>query len=195
MLIRMAALVDLEPCLALDADSQTDHVWQMDQRAEKHGGMFIRFQPVRLPRVMYVTYPRRRDDLLSCWENDSIILVAADKPIRESVDDGGIEGASEQDRSQVFGYCQLDAQAWQQTGWISHLVIDRASRRRGVGTALLKASIAWGRSQKLKRLMLAVQTKNHPAISFCEKHKFTFCGFNDHYFVNRDIALFFTLRL
>ncbi|MBN1583327.1 MAG: GNAT family N-acetyltransferase [Anaerolineae bacterium] len=195
MLIRPATLIDLNACLALNADSQTDHVWQMEQRSETHGGIFIRFQPVRLPRVMYVTYPRQRDDLVSCWKDDSMVLVASDKQVSEQADALEVNGIDEHDLAKVFGYCQLDAQLWQRTGWISHLVVDRPFRRQGIGTALLKASIAWGRDLKLKKLMIAVQTKNHPAISFCEKFNFTFCGFNDHYFVNRDIALFFTLRL
>ena len=60
---------------------------------------------------------------------------------------------------------------------------------------MLKAAQAWGQQEGLKRLMVAVQTKNYPGISFCEKHGFVFCGFNDHYFVNRDIALFFSLKI
>jgi ribosomal protein S18 acetylase RimI-like enzyme len=195
MLIRQATLIDLNACLALNADSQTDHVWQMEQRSESHGGMFIRFQSVRLPRVMYVTYPRLRDDLAACWKDDSMVLVASDKQASEQTDELELEDVDERDLPKLFGYCQLDAQQWQRTGWLTHLIVDRPFRRQEIGTALLKASIAWGRSQKLEKLMVAVQTKNHPAISFCEKHKFTFCGFNDHYFVNRDIALFFTLRL
>jgi ribosomal protein S18 acetylase RimI-like enzyme len=193
MLIRSAALTDLNACLRLNADSQTDHVWQMDQRAEKHGGVFVRFQSVRLPRVMYVVYPRQRDDVVACWEDDSLVLVASDKRASEPIEGNG--EVQESDQPRVFGYCQLDAQPWQRAGWMTHLIVDRPFRRRGIGSALLKASIAWGRSRKLEKLMIAVQTKNHPAISFCEKHNFSFCGFNDHYFVNRDIALFFTLRL
>ena len=34
MLLRAADLIDLGACLALDADLQTDHVWQMDEREE-----------------------------------------------------------------------------------------------------------------------------------------------------------------
>jgi ribosomal protein S18 acetylase RimI-like enzyme len=142
---------------------------------------------------MYVTYPRQRDDLVACWKNESMVLVASDKQASEEADE--LEEVDERDPPKVFGYCQLDAQRWQRTGWIAHMIVDRPFRRQEIGTALLKACIAWGRSCELDKLMVAVQTKNYPAISFCEKHKFTFCGFNDHYFVNRDIALFFTLRL
>jgi GNAT superfamily N-acetyltransferase len=95
----------------------------------------------------------------------------------------------------VFGYCQLDAAPWQQSGWISHLVVGRPFRRRGIGSAMITAAKTWGKQQGLRRLMIAVQTKNYPGISFCEKQGFIFCGFNDHYFVNRDIALFFSLTI
>jgi len=193
MLIRSATLVDLNACLALDADSQTDHVWQMDQRRET-GRIAVRFQIVRLPRVMRMAYPRPRDDLLSCWEKESLILVATEKPAVE-YDKEWADTVEDQEPAPIFGYCQLDACAWQDSGWINHLIVDRRLRRRNVGTALLTASVAWGRHKKLGQLMIAVQTKNYPAISFCEKHGFAFCGFHDQYFPNRDIALFFALRI
>ena len=193
MLLRAATLEDLEACIALDADSQTDHVWQMDERRE-NGGIAIRFQTVRLPRVMRVAYPRRRDDLVSCWENGSLVLVASDNL---AGDEGGELAVNVQDDEppRVYAYCQLDTSAWQKTGWISHLIVDRDQRRHGIGTAMLKASVLWGRKNRLQRLMIALQTKNYPGICFCEKHGFVFSGFNDHYFPNRDIALFFSLRI
>jgi GNAT superfamily N-acetyltransferase len=192
MLLRAATLEDLDACIALDADSQTDHVWQMDERRE-NGGIAIRFQTVRLPRVMRVAYPRRRDDLVSCWENGSLVLVTTDNLGEE----GGDLAVDTQDGEPppVYAYCQFDASAWQKTGWISHLIVDRHHRRQGIGAAMLKAGILWGRKNRLQRLMIALQTKNYPGICFCEKHGFVFSGFNDHYFPNRDIALFFSLRI
>ena len=95
----------------------------------------------------------------------------------------------------VFAYCQLDAAAWQKTGWIGHLIVDRPARRCGIGSAMITAAKTWAKQLELKRLMIAVQTKNYPGISFCEKQGFVFCGFNDHYFLNRDIALFFSLKI
>jgi len=191
MLIRSALLSDLNACLTLDANSQTDHVWQMDAR-EEGDGMTIRFHTVRLPRVMRVAYPRQRDDLLTCWQNGSTVLVASDRRAPEPVPEDETEKV---EMPRVFGYCQLDPAPWQQAGWISHLIVDRRYRRRGIGVAMLKAAQTWGHQQGLRRLMIAVQTKNYPGISFCERQGFVFCGFNDHYFVNRDIALFFSLKI
>jgi GNAT superfamily N-acetyltransferase len=192
MLIRAATLVDLNGCLELDADSQTDHVWQMEERQDQ--GLVVRFQVVRLPRVMRVVYPRLRDDLIDRWEGGSLVLVASDqRPAELEVDQ--VELGEPHVLPRVFAYCQLDDWPWQRTGWIEHLIVDRRLRRKGIGRAMIRACVAWARQKKLERLMIAVQTKNYPAISFCEKNGFVFCGFNDCYFPNRDIALFFALRV
>ena len=192
MLIRSALLSDLNACLALDANSQTDHVWQMDARQEGDGRS-IRFHPVRLPRVMRVAYPRPRDDLLACWEADAMVLVATDRRAEESVPARGVPET--EDVARIFGYCQLDLAPWQGAVWVSHLIVDRPFRRHGIGTAMIAAARQWSARQGLKRLMMAVQTKNYPGIAFCEKQGIAFCGFNDQYFVNRDIAVFFSLKL
>jgi len=194
MLIRPAMLVDLNTCLAMDADSQTQYVWQMEERDES-GSILVRFQTVRLPRVMRVAYPRQRDDLLSCWENGSVILIATERPPAEPDEEEELELTVGEESLPAYGYCQLDPSPWQGLGWINHLIVDRRYRRRSVGAALLTACIAWAKHQGLDRLMGAVQTKNYPGISFCQKHGFGFCGFNEHHFPNRDIALLFTLKI
>jgi GNAT superfamily N-acetyltransferase len=194
MLLRSANLTDIEACLALDADSQTNHVWQMDER-EENGGRVVRFQTIRLPRVMRVSYPRQRDDLLAMWEAGSTVLVT----VNGRADERGAEppGAEspDVDPPRVLAYCQLDSCAWQGAGWVSHMIVDRPYRRRGIATAMLQASVLWARKEGLQRLLVSVQTKNFPAICFCEKNGFAFCGFNDRYYGNRDIALFFTLKI
>lgn len=184
MLLRSADLTDLNACLALDADSQTDHVWQMDER-EENGGRVVRFRTVRLPRVMHLAYPRQRDDLLAAWEGGATVLVTVEG---RQTDDG-------EESARILAYCQLDACAWQEAGWISHLIVDRPHRRRGIATAMLRASVLWGRKERLRRLLVGVQTKNYPAICFYEKNGFAFCGYNDRYYKNRDIALFFTISI
>jgi GNAT superfamily N-acetyltransferase len=156
--------------------------------------MVVRFQTIRLPRVMRVSYPRRRDDLLSCWENGSTVLVTSDKRVVDT-DQEQTTSVSNTRPASIYAYCQLDACTWQQAGWISHLIVDRRYRRMGIGRAMVRASILWGKNLGLRRLMVALQTKNYPGICFCEKHGFVFSGFNDHYYINGDIALFFTLRI
>jgi len=45
---------------------------------------------------------------------------------------------------------------------------------------------------EMQRLLLEVQPKNYPAIQMAKKLGFELCGYNDHYFANHDIALFFS---
>jgi ribosomal protein S18 acetylase RimI-like enzyme len=57
---------------------------------------------------------------------------------------------------------------------------------------LLEAANQWALAHSLARVMLEVQTKNHPAIAFAQKNGFQFCGYNERYYPNGDIALFFS---
>ena len=57
---------------------------------------------------------------------------------------------------------------------------------------LLKAAHRWAMEHNLKQLMLETQTKNYPAISLAQKQGFHFCGYNERYYPNGDIALFFS---
>lgn len=166
---------DLETCGALDHAYVTDRVWQMDTR-EENGTLTVGFRTVRLPRQIHVDYPRQGEDLLAGWWRRDGFLVAEE--------DG-----------QIQGYVALTMQPEHRVAWVGDLVVDRGQRRRGIGTALLKAAAQWGNERQLMRLTLEVQTKNYPAIAFCRSRGLTFSGYNDHYWPSQDVALFFTGRL
>ena len=70
-------------------------------------------------------------------------------------------------------------------------LIDVAHRRSGVAMALLESAQAWAESRAHRRLILEVQSKNVPAIRLAQKSGFEFCGYNDQYYLNKDVALFF----
>ena len=78
------------------------------------------------------------------------------------------------------------------TTWVTDLVVLRRQRRQGIGTALLLASQDWALQKKNRRIILEMQPKNFPAISLAQKLGFDLCGYNDHYYTNQDIALFFS---
>lgn len=174
--VRQADLVDLNSCCLLDPSYVTEYVWQMEKRQEE-GVVAVTFRAVRLPRSMKVEYPRDTSDLLESWQRKNPLFVALDG-----------EGT-------VRGYLSLVVQPWHGLGWIGNLVVDKGWRRCGVGTSLLGAAGEWAGRQKLRGLTLEMQTKNYPAISFARKHNFSLCGYNDHYYDNYDIALFFTRNL
>lgn len=175
MLIRPGEPKDLAPCGALDHSCSTDRVWQMENRMEG-GALTISFRTVRLPREIKVNYPRQGNDLFAGWRRRDGFLV------------------SEMD-GEVCGYVALTAQPEHGLAWVGDLVVEPSRRRRGIGTTLLKAAAHWGRERNLVRLMTEVQTKNYPAIRFCQACGLSFSGYNDHYWPSEDIALFFTGKL
>ncbi|MCP4543258.1 MAG: GNAT family N-acetyltransferase [Chloroflexi bacterium] len=171
MQVRPAEPRDLEACVALNHSYTTDHVWQMDTRGE-NGLLTTTFRLVRLPRETRVNYPLQGDYMLVSWRRRDGFMVAEDG-----------EG--------ICGYVTLTAHVEHGIAWIGDLVVDLPQRRRGIGTLLLQAAVRWGQDQNLVRLVAKVQTKNHPATQFYQSHGLTFCGYNDHYWPNQDIALFF----
>ena len=95
----------------------------------------------------------------------------------------------------VLGFVDMALQEPQRAGWINGFVVDRRYRRRGIGRALLKSARAWAEQRDLRVIMLETQPKNHPAIHFYLQQGFYFCGYNDQYYNDEDIALFFACRL
>ena len=65
-------------------------------------------------------------------------------------------------------------------------------QRKGIGSALVIAGQEWAKHNKSRRLILEIQPKNFPAIQLARKLGFELCGYNDHYFSNHDIAIFFS---
>ena len=77
----------------------------------------------------------------------------------------------------------------------TYMVIAPEHRRKGIATQLFQAGKDWARKTGLRRLTVETQTKNYPALCLLERLDFSFCGYNDQYYANQDIALFFSLDL
>jgi ribosomal-protein-alanine N-acetyltransferase len=78
---------------------------------------------------------------------------------------------------------------------MTDLAVTRRTRRQGIGSALILAGQEWARHKRCHRMVLEMQPKNYPAICLVQKLGYDLCGYNDHYFPNRDIALFFSKAL
>ena len=167
---------DLQACLTLEHDYNTDHVWQMsiEGNGDALGEVDVRFRGVRLPRVVSVSYPRTREALARAWRVRDCFLVAE------------AEGV-------ILGYVNMRVD--EARGWVRDLVVGAPFRRRRIGSALLEQAIRWALLHGLSHVTLEMQTKNYPAIQFAQGHGFTFCGFDDRHYDNGDIALFFDKRL
>jgi GNAT superfamily N-acetyltransferase len=173
--IRPAVSGDIPRVIEIDHGYSTEYVWQMDSRAED-GQMMTTFRQVRLPRSMRVAFARPVTDLADTWTDSEAFLIAED--------DG-----------QVQGYLGLYRAPVSDSGWIADFAVDRRWRRQGVGSALFLKAIALARELRWRRLIVEMQSKNYPAIAFCQKHGLAFTGYNDRYYANQDIALLFGLVL
>ncbi len=169
--IRTGVEADFKRCLTMDAAFETDYVWQMDNRVQNRQ-IDIAFHTVRLPRSMVVPYPRDQQQLTAAWQSCDAMYVAEDAT------------------GNLLGYVVLAKRISPSAAWVSDLVVARQARRQGVGSALLTHAVRWAREEKLIWLLVEVQTKNYPAICFCQKQGLAFCGFQDRYYPNQDIAVF-----
>jgi ribosomal protein S18 acetylase RimI-like enzyme len=165
--------MDVELCCQLNMTYTTEYVWQMQTR-DNGQTINLRFDTIRLPRPMQVEYPRDPAELVEHWQRQGCFLIAYN-----------VNG-------DVVGFVDAQPEAWQNLLHVTNFVIDRSYRGQGVGTSLLKATKQWASRQGLKQIMFEMQTKNHPAISFAQKHSFQFCGYNERYYTNGDITLFFS---
>jgi len=173
--IRPAEPEDITACCQLDGSYQTDYVWQMHFQ-ESEQTVQSSFSRVRLPRTMVVAYPYPGDDLRLILEQAAYLLVATyeDKIV------GCVDGVLEVARRNFT---------------VNNLIVQRQARRQGIGRSLLKAVNSLAIRNDCWHVTMAVQTKNYPAIEFMGKTGFVYCGYNDKYYNNGDIALIFSLKL
>jgi ribosomal protein S18 acetylase RimI-like enzyme len=172
--VRAATSDDLAACLRLDLTYETEYAWQVDLRDEA-GAIAISFRTARLPRQLRATYPRSAallESALTWLPTEGRFWVAE------------VDG-------QVVGYAILRLDPSRAAAHLSDLAIDRPMRRRKFGTALLNTAITAAAEVGAAHFVVEAKTKNYPAICFCQKNGLVFCGFNDMYYANHDIALFF----
>ncbi len=169
--IRPAAATDVPVLISFEHGYKSNYVWQMDLSVEE-GQVSVNFREVRLPRPVSVEYPRSPQALLTDWNRRSALLVAA------------YEG-------QPVGYISLSEEVSPTTAWVTDLVVTPAIRRKGIASALLLAAHDWASRRKHRRIILEMQSKNLVGIRLALKLGYEFCGYNDHYYSNQDIAIFF----
>jgi len=170
--VRPAIASDIPTLISLYHNYTTDYVWQMVFQSERTEGQSINFRRIRLPRPVRVEYPRSPHSLSKDWEQRSGILVAL------------LE-------KQAIGYVSLMLNKIPSTTWITDLVVARSLRRQGIGSALLLASLEWAANTGCRYVVLEMQPKNIPGIQLAQKLGFEFCGYNDLYYPDHEIAIFF----
>jgi ribosomal protein S18 acetylase RimI-like enzyme len=170
--IRPAVSSDISILTHLNHSCETTHVWQMDNSNDL-GQIEIRFKEMRLPRSLQLEYPKKLDTMADTWTQHSLFLVA-------------------RLQDKLVGYLILDISIETNVGRITDLVVDASARRQKIATGLLVSARDWLKSRGIRRVIIEMQAKNHPAIAMARKMKMDFCGFIDSYYANRDIAVFYT---
>ena len=173
--IRSVVPADLPLLVALDHSYETSHVWQMEINSTE-GQSDIHFRETRLPRLVPIAYPRSPALLLEDWMKRSALLV------------GIVDGLP-------VSYISLAEGIAASTCWVTDLVVNRPYRRQKIGTTLLLAVQDWAKDRNNTRVVIEMQSKNTPAIHMALQLGFQFCGYNDHYYANQDIAIFFAQYL
>ncbi len=179
--IRPPTSADIPKLLEIDHDYVSDHVWQMEVQQEsgqKPTDLMVEiiFRQLKLPRSVRVEYPRLPGELTNDWKERSCVLVSLLK-------------------GEVVGYTSMMLTIAPHTSWMTDLVVMRRIRRQGIGSALVLAGQDWARHKRCSRMVMEMQPKNYPAIRLAQKLGYDLCGYNDHYFPNQDIALFFSKSL
>jgi ribosomal-protein-alanine N-acetyltransferase len=169
--IRPASPNDLTRLMAMDHSCFSDYVWQLELRREA-GQITSSFREVRLPRSVTVMYPRDPMSLSAQWTKRDGLLVATEQAIPV-----GYLGMLEEHASAAIR--------------VTDIVVAPERRRQGVASSLLTAAQTWAADRGIQRMILEMQSKNHPCIRLAQKFGYEFCGYNDQYYPTQDVALFF----
>lgn len=173
--IRKAVLPDIVELIRFDHSLKTSCVWQMQQN-QTQSGVITQFIETQLPRQMRINYPQSPEMLEARWGDLSVIFI------------GCIDNAP-------VSYISINSFFSPHVAWIKDLVVDEIWREKGIAASLINAAIEWAKERSLDKMTFEISSKNYPAICLANKLNFEYSGFNDNYFKNGDIALFFTRNL
>jgi len=170
--LRPTIASDLSRLMGFDHSITSEAVWQLELRRDA-GQINASFREVRLPRSIQVAYPHDSYSLADDWIRKSMMYTAFSGP-------------------DPVGYISLVEHGTASVVWVTDLVVAEAARRQGVASTLLTAGQEWAAARAHRRFILEMQSKNFPAIRLAQKMGFEFCGYNDHYYLTQDVALFFS---
>jgi ribosomal protein S18 acetylase RimI-like enzyme len=170
--IRPVVPADVENLSVFEHGYHSVYVWQMGMELSTDA-MKTDFHRIRLPRQVFVPYPRGRDEIFQDLSSAEAFLTAIldHRPV---------------------GYIKVQADSATKIARVSDLVVSAPFRRQGIASGLLFAAMDLVSHRNFYALILEMQSKNDPAIAMAAKLGFKFCGFKDHYFPNNDLALFFS---
>ncbi len=177
IIIRDALESDILNCLQINTVYEADHAWQMNIQ-QLNNETRITFRQERLPYSINFEHHVDKSRLKFSLGQEHCYLVIEEKSSRD-----------------LLGYLTMRAENVYQTAYIQDIVIEEDARRHGLGMRLLRAGQRWAMQHDVHKLIAEIQMKNYPAIEFIKQAGFTFCGYNDRYFPNQEIAVLFAQSL
>lgn len=194
---------DIEPCLRLDHTCETDRVWQMTIQQRDAGTIAVAFKQEYLPRPILLTHEPDRRRLHDDTDAGQLWVVArnlapapqpdAEAPLQDSTEP--LLSPPPPPRPPVIGYIVARYDETQEIVWVDDITVTREYRRQRVAARLMDGVRQWAREQGAHRLLVPLSTKHVPMIQLVSAAGLQFCGYNDQYFLNHDIAVMFGLRL
>jgi GNAT superfamily N-acetyltransferase len=169
--IRAVKQDDLTSMIELDHSYKTDHMLQMQMNNDE-ANIGVSFRKVRLPRLSTIQYPRNEEDLIKSWEHSSSIFV-------------GII------RNEFVAYIGMEEIPSSSVVRVRDIVVAPDYRRLGIASGLILAAEKWAAGRKFSMMIMEMQPKNNPAISLARKLGYSFSGFQNRYFPNQEMAIFF----
>lgn len=170
--IRSATSEDLESLTAFEHGYYSEYVWQMSTDLEAERAQ-TEFKRVRLPRRVFVPYPRKRTDIFKDYNQVEALLIAV-------LDEGSV------------GYIKVKAENNARIARVTDIVVSAPMRQQGIASGLILAVMDLAAQRHFHTLIIEMQSKNDPAIKMANKLGFNFCGYRDHYFPNHELAMFFS---
>lgn len=174
--IRPATMTDAPGISRLNLNFESEYVYRAaieDQLRTTSDEVTIAFQKVRLPKQDTILFQYPSKELFEAsLRGDEVVLAMIDNT--------------------PVGFLHLDIDAERSCLRLSAGGVTSDQRKAGVGLALLNYAETTAKKLELKRITVALQSKNAPAIAFIQKQGYRLSGYEEFYFPNLELALFFT---
>ena len=170
--IGVATIEDYPQIAAMDLSFESNYVWQT-QTLEEYERFESSFQRIKLPKTIRVSFQAYSQANL-------------ENLIRQR------EVLSLRYEEKVIGYLRLE-----QDETVNRLILKTGGimpeyRNKGIGSVLMDRVIEIARHNNLRSIVCMVQAKNDPAIHFLLSRGFVFSGYQEFFFRNMEIGLFFS---
>lgn len=173
--VRAALMTDAPAIARINLDFESENV-RKAQVDEMFDDVSIEFRRVRLPRADVIPFQQVAGEILDDFVRNGEVLVAT------------VEG-------RVVGFLHLGINPGHSCIRLELGGVNKQQRGNGIGSALLTSAEAVARAQGIRRIAILLQAKNDSGIHFVRKRGYKFCGYEEAYFPNMEIALIYSKNI